>query len=399
MKKVFLLTLVSFSLINAGAQSKKAYAITADVKGSYNWISVKEIDLATGDVVRTVYDPTVQTPFQLKTVDGNILAARGAGDIPTVTGVAAAALDEKNQRLYFTNMRGSELRYFDLRSNTVTVVINSDQNFNTGQKNDETNVITRMAIAADGFGYALTNDGKSLVRFSIEGKPVVTNLGPVRDDSKNGGVSIHNQCTSWGGDMIADAYGNLYVFSMRGQVFRINPNTRVADHVGAVTGLPADFTINGAAVDAEGNVVVSSATNTSNYYRVNMGTLNALAVAKTGENVWNASDLASSNLAYRGGLNNTSVTPEVKGNNEISVYPNPVASSFINVSFAKVTPGKYTIELSDASGRKVISQVAEISGVQNQRINLPKSTAGGMYLVKVINADGKAVFNEKIVVQ
>lgn len=399
MKKVFLLSLMSFSLINAWSQSRKAYAITADVKGTYNWISVKEIDLSTGEVVKSVYDPTSRQQFQLKTVDGQNLSARGGQDIPTSTGVAAAAYDEKNQRLYFTNMRGNELRYFDLAAQTVTVVVNPDQQFNTGSKADESNVITRMAIGADGFGYALTNDGRNLVRFSLEGKPTITNLGAVRDDSRNGGVSIHNQCTSWGGDMIADAYGNLYVFSMRGQVFRINPNTRVAEHLGAVKGLPADFTINGTAVDAEGHVVISSAVNTGSYYRLNLGTMTALSIPKAGENVWNASDLASSNLAYRGGLNNTIVAPEVKGNDQISVYPNPVASSFINVSFEKITPGIYTIELLDASGRRVVNQVTEVTGVQSQRVNLPKSVSGGMYLVKVINADGKAVFHEKIVVQ
>ncbi len=399
MKKVFLLSLVSFSLFNANAQSKKAYAITGDVKGSYNWVTVKEIDLNTGEVVKTIFDPTVNTPYSLRTVNGQVMAARGYTDAPTYSGVAAAAYDEKNNRLYFTNMRGSELRYFDLKTNEVTVVVNPDAAFNTGEKNNEANVITRMVIAADGFGYALTNDAKNLIRFSTEGKPTITNLGSVRDDSKNGSISIHNLCTSWGGDMIADAYGNLYVFSMRGNIFKINPNTKVADHVGAVTGLPANFTINGAAVDADGHVVVSSSALTDNYYKINLGTLNAVAIQKSGDNVWNASDLASGNIAYRGGLNNPAVVAEVKGNDVISIYPNPVVSSFVNVSFEKVTPGRYTIELTDASGRKVINQVAEINGVQNQRVNLPRSTSSGMYMVRVINADGKAVFNDKIVVQ
>jgi hypothetical protein len=398
MKKVLLLSFVSLSLMNANAQSKKAYAITGDVKGSYNWVAVKEIDLSTGEAVRTIYD--VNTQFNLKSVEGQVLSSRSAFDQPTYSGVAAAALDEKNNRLYFTNMRGNELRYFDLNTNQVTVVVNTDLAFNTGEKNSgEANVITRMVIAADGFGYALTNDGNNLIRFSTEGKTVITNLGAVRDAAKNGAVSIHNQCTSWGGDMIADAYGNLYVFSMRGNIFRINPNTKVAEHLGTVEGLPANFTINGAAVDADGYVVVSSAALTDNYYKINLGTMNATAVVKSGDNVWNASDLASGNIAYKGGLNNPVVTPEVKGNNLISVYPNPVANSFVNVSFEKVTPGKYTIELTDASGRKVLNQVAEISGVQSQRVNLPKTTSGGMYLVRVINADGKSVFNDKIVVQ
>ena len=38
-------------------QANKAYAITGEVKGSVNWNTVREIDLATGEVIRTIYDP------------------------------------------------------------------------------------------------------------------------------------------------------------------------------------------------------------------------------------------------------------------------------------------------------------------------------------------------------
>jgi hypothetical protein len=399
MKKVFLLSLVSFSLLSANAQSKKAYAITGEVKGSFNWISVKEIDLGTGEVVKMVFDPAANAPVVMRNVDGQVMAARGHVDAPTYSGVAAAAFDEKHNRLYFTNMRGSELRYFDLSTSQVVVVVNTDAAFNTGDKSGEENVITRMVIGADGFGYALTNDGNNLIRFSTEGRPTVTNLGALIDAGKNGSVSVHNQCSSWGGDMIADAYGNLYVFSMRGNVFKVNPNTRVTEHIGTVSGLPANFTINGAAVDANGDVVVSSAVLTDSYYKINLGTFSAVAGPKLADQVWNASDLASGNIAYRGGPGSSIVAVEVKGNNLVSVYPNPVSTKFFNVAFEKIAPGKYTIELTDVSGRKIINEVADIKGIQSQKIALPGSAAAGMYLVRVINADGKTIFNDKIVVQ
>jgi hypothetical protein len=398
MKKVFILSLVSISLLSANAQNKKAYAVTADVKGGVNWISVKEIDLGTGEVVKTVFDPA-NTAVIMKNSEGQVMASRGYMDVPTYSGVAAAAFDGKHNRVYFTNMRGSELRYFDLNSSQLTVVTNTDASFNTGDKSGEENVITRMVIGADGFGYALTNDGKNLIRFSTEGKPVITNLGGLIDGSKNGGVSVHNQCSSWGGDMIADAYGNLYVFSMRGLVFKVNPSTRVADHIGTVSGLPANFTINGAAVDENGDVIVSSAVLTDSYFRINIGTLAATAGTKVVDQVWNASDLASGNIAYRGGPGKTVISTDVKGNDIISVYPNPVAAKFFNVAFEKITPGSYTIELTDVSGRKILNKVAAIEVIQSQKITLPASTAAGMYLVRVIDADGKTIFNDKIVVQ
>ena len=39
-------------------------------------------------------------------------------------------------------------------------------------------------------------------------------------------------CTSWGGDLVADAFGKLYVISMKKNVFEIDPQTMVADYKG-----------------------------------------------------------------------------------------------------------------------------------------------------------------------
>ncbi len=394
MKRAILLSALSLYFFNTQAQNNRAYAITSDVKGTYNWVTVREIDLGTGEVVRTIFDPSTQV--KAKIIGGK----RGEESIsPTNSGVAAAAYDSKRNRLYYTNMRGDELRYFDLNTKEATVVINADPNFNSGAKHIEANVITRMVIAADGYGYALTNDGGSLIRFTTDAKPTVTNLGALIDSKKNNGLSVKNQCTGWGGDMIADAYGNLYVFSMRGNVFVVNPATRVTEFIGSVKGLPASYTVNGAAVDANGDVLVTCASQTENYYRVNLGTLEATVLAKKGSDVWNASDLAGGNIAYAEAITQKESPKEIRGNNVISVYPNPVSNRFFNVNFEKVTPGMYTIELTDVSGRKVLNNIVNITGVQNQRVNLPRSTSGGMYLVKVLSTDGKAVYQDKVVVQ
>ena len=42
--------------------------------------------------------------------------------------------------------------------------------------------------------------------------------------------------------MIADNDGNLYVFSARNYVFKVNIETRVATYLGTIKGLPANFT-------------------------------------------------------------------------------------------------------------------------------------------------------------
>ncbi|WP_207493930.1 T9SS type A sorting domain-containing protein [Aridibaculum aurantiacum] len=408
MKKAILPSLaIAATLVSSTThgQSNRAFAITGDTKGSYNWTAVREIDLATGEVIRTIYDPNnAIQPYDAVTKSAIEVANHerySVKALPMVTGVAAAAFDGRSNRLYFTNMRADELRYFDLSTNENKVFFVRGMGMAGGNKYDEANVITRMAFASDGVGYGLTNDGNKLVRFTTDQKPQITDLGPLIDGKNNGKISVHSQCTSWGGDMVGDAYGNLYLISMRNHIFKINPETRVADYVGQVKGLPADFTSNGMVVNNEGEAVVSSAVLNSNYYRINMSTLEATPIHKKDEMVYNASDLANSNLLFQRTSSSEVITRnEVKGNNAVSVYPNPVATRFFNISFEKVPVGQYTIALTDVSGRLVFNRALSINVPgQVEKINLPRSAAGGMYLLKVTGADKQTVYSDKIVVQ
>jgi sugar lactone lactonase YvrE len=405
MKKVYLPSMAIAAVLlssSVNAQSNKAFAVTSETKGSFNWTVVREIDLGTGEVIRTLYDPSVNKKV---IYDAAVAEARIANNVgqfayPTAQGVAAAAFDADHNRLYFTNMRGYDLRYFDLNSGETRVVINNDMKFNTGVKYDEANVITRMTFASDGFGYALTNDGKSLVKFTTDQKPVVTNLGELID-AKGATISVHSQCSSWGGDMVGDAYGNLYLVSMRNHIFKINTQTRITEYVGQIKGLPSEFTSNGMAVDNDGNLVVSSAVISSNYYRVNISTLEAVEIKKDGENIYNASDLANSNLLYKKKSSNELISrAEVKGNYMVSVYPNPVTNKFFNVQFDRLVNGQYTLSLTDVSGRLVYEKALNINVTgQMEKINLPRGAGGGMYLVKLTGSDSKVVYSDKIVVQ
>jgi len=404
MKKKFLHSFAIAALIvsfQAKAQKNTAYAVTGKTKGNFTWNVIREIDLSTGEIVRTIYDPSVNKAVNYKAAPGTELKENLQLPSATGNGVAATAFDAVHNRLYFTNMRANELLYFDLKSNDLNVVVNNNPAFNSGNKYAEGNVITRMTFGSDGFGYALTNDGKSLIRFTTDQKPTVTNLGELIDGKKNGTMSIHSQCSSWGGDMVGDAYGNLYLVTYRNHVFKINPATKIADYIGPVKGLPAEFTSNGMVVDNNGDVIVTSATISDNYYRINISSLEATTVNKKDEKVFNSSDLANSNFLYQ----TKSIVPdkfvsEIKGNKEVSIYPNPVANKNFNVQFDKVPNGKYNLVLTDASGRNILSKSLNI-GVKGQveRISIPRSASGGMYLIKLTGGDSEVVYNDKIVVQ
>src|SRR5690606_40297062 len=130
-----------------------------------------------------------------------------------------------------------QLRYIDLRTMNVYYVTASDFTGMTVKSADQSNIITRMTIGDDGYGYALTNDGTNLIRFSTGKDFTVTNLGRLLDAPENNAVSVHNSCTSYGGDMIADNDGNLYILSARNHVFKVDIETRVATHLGSVKNL------------------------------------------------------------------------------------------------------------------------------------------------------------------
>jgi hypothetical protein len=407
MKKIILPSLALAAILSvsvSNAQSNRAFAITSDTKGTFNWNFVREVDLSTGEVIRNVYDPNtaIQPLDALTKAPINVSAAErySMKALPMVTGVAAAAYDEVTGRLYFTNMRGDELRYFDVNTNETNVFFVRGIGMAGGNKYDEANVITRMTFASDGFGYALTNDGKNLVRFTTDQKPTIMNLGELIDGKKNGTLSVHSQCSSWGGDMVGDAYGNLYMITMRNNIFKINPETRIADYQGQVKGLPADFTTNGLAVNNDGDLVLSSANFLSSYYKVNPATLDATEIKKSGDNLYNASDLANSNLLYGQKRSKDLVKAQVIGNSQLSVYPNPVANKMFSVQFDKVPGGQYNLSLSDVSGRLVFVKSLTIANAgQLERISLPRATAGGMYLIKLTASDNQVVYSDKIVVQ
>ncbi|CAN5117710.1 hypothetical protein BH11BAC6_BH11BAC6_16140 [soil metagenome] len=376
-------------------KSNVAFAITGQTKGDVSWNAVRQIDLSTGAEIKSIYTPK-DRPASFDALSGNRTIATTA---PTETFVAATAYDGKTNRLFFTPMHSNELRYFDLNQGTSSVYYVQNAPLKTFEEKSEGDVLTRMCFGADGYGYALTNDANHLIRFTSGSKIIISDLGSVKDGAENEDISIRNLCTSWGGDMIADAMGNLYVISMKKNVFKINPQTLVADFMGAISNIPADYTVNGAAVDASGKVVVSSASRTDYYYSVNLSTLQATAMPKKDQQVYNASDLASGHLAYED-VSDAKTNPSINvtGNSLVSVYPNPVPNKTIQVSFNKVSSGNQTIQISDVAGHKLLSKVVNVSTQATAQVNLPASVKSGVYIIKVTDANGKVSYSGKIVV-
>jgi hypothetical protein len=469
---------MSSFIISATAQDSKkqkepttGYAITAIEKGGRNWREVKLVNISTGEEMKSIYQSTqeiealnartkkpvvkkeiggvstltattieskinaqvkkkvVNLDDELNKAQGNTLAPtpvirkvvvisqKVQTDKPFATNSAAMAYDKKHERLYYTPMGINQLRFIDLKSNKIYYF--EDESFGVVKSfGDAPNQITRMVIASDGDGYALSNDGNHLIRFTTDKKQIITDLGVLSDDPNNGNFSVHNPA-GYGGDMVADANENLYLITANRSVFKISIETRVATYMGAIKGLPRGFSTNGAMVEEGSKVIVASSESTVGYYRFDLNTLQAERVSPEGE-VFNASDLANGNLAFekkkkkkkeeeivpeepKTTITETARTRQPETMTEetgtISVFPNPVTTGLVRVSFNDQPAGKYQVHLLDLNGKLVKAQEVIIGGkVQVVDFNIP-DVAKGSYLIKVTSESNRVSVTNKIVVQ
>lgn len=322
--------------------SNNAYAITSKVIGGFQWTEVKQISLDNGSVVKSIFDRSIPA---YNVFDGRsarplvyMMKNDSANDNQkqTFAGLSAAcAYDAKQNRLYFAPLFINQLRYIDLNGSIPSLYLfEQDKLVNAPDIEQEANQVTRMVIAADGNGYAMSNDGMHLVSFTTGKNPAITDLGAVNDAVENGEISIHDANTSWGGDMLADASGNLYVISALNHVFKINLQTRTATFLAKIKALPEGFTTNGAVVDEQGNIVVSSANFLTAYYKVDPETWQATAITSNSQ-LYNTSDLANERLLFQTEL----TKPEqILVKEKISLYPNPVKNSFFRITLRIKSP-------------------------------------------------------------
>ena len=402
--------------ITAMAQQtqRTAYAITGGQKGQFNWTEVKLIDLNTGAVLQSIYEngkslqvlnartgqPIANAMAKSTNVENN--------NLPFSTFSAACAYDKKHNRLYYTPMGINQLRYIDLNGKEPRVYYFEGEVFGSvSGLQDEANHVTRMVIGFDGNGYALSNDANHLLRFTTGKKPTITDLGNLVDGEKNGDVSVHNRCSSWGGDLIADAFGNLFLISARQAVFSVDIDKRIANFKGYISGLPANYTTNGAVVDGDGNVIVSSANSVNAYYTVDLNTLKSTAIPSQGQ-VFNTSDLANGNFALQKEADQKASAVsaaqvnrrDLIRNSNITMYPNPVTEGSVRLYFNNQQAGRYKLQLLDLAGRVLNEQMITIANkVQVEEMLLDPKFSRGMYMIKLLDGKKKALFSDKILIQ
>jgi hypothetical protein len=410
MRYKILLTTISLAvsfLSFAQQKSNYAYVITSPGNNkSVGWTEVKMIDLTTGQLIQNVYESNLSYSLfdarskkllresnKIAPLQTALSAATPLIREPFDTYSAAAAYDAKHQRLYYTPMGINQLRYIE--PNTGKIYYFNNEPFGVAKDlSDLANHITRMTFDSNNIGYALSNDGNHFISFTTDKNPIITDLGAVSDAASNKDVSIHSQQTSWGGDMVADRTGNLYLISAHQALFRINIQTKVATYLGTVTGFPANFSSNGAAVDDEGNLVVSSASSTAGYYVVDIPSLTCNKYGSC-DSSFVGSDLANGNFLFENKNAKTLVT------SKLSVYPNPVVNGMVYTNFNSLPAGKYSIQLLDQSGKLLSQKMVDIKFTgQVESIATGAQLSRGEYVVKVVAVQGnKNITVTKILVQ
>jgi len=458
MKKTLLLLVMISFITGAFAQKRKkaeqpltGYAITAVEKGGRSWKEVRLVNITTGEEIRSIYQSKQETEAlnartgnpvikkdmnvakapvkKIVNLDQELAAANGSNvrvktvtinnngnqyDKPFATNSAAMAYDKKHERLYYTPMGFNQLRYIDLKSNKIYYFENEPFGTVNGP-GDGANQICRMVIGSDGNGYALTNDGNHLIRFTTGKNPVITDLGALSDDASNTNYSVHSR-KGYGGDMIADASGNLYLLTANRNVFKISIESKVATYLGTIKGLPDGFSTNGAMVEEGSKVIVASSESAIGYYRFDLTTMQAEKVSTTAS-VFNASDLANERLAFAKNKKDRKNAEEPKQqvtediakksplqnamvNTGISVYPNPVTNGLVKVTFADQPAGKYSVELIDITGKLIQSKEINVnSSMHIEEVRIPRSVSGGNYLLKINGMNNNVSVTNKLVVQ
>lgn len=398
----FLLTTTSVSVIAQNQPDQFVYAITSIQKNGTDWPALRKLNTQTGEFSTILINGTDKSlslydAGTLKKVANMALDEHGNAVQQPAFGnsVAAIAYDRATNRIYFTPMTVDQLRYIDLSSMKIFSV--TDQTFSkAGNLTFIPGTISRMVIAPDGYGYTITNDGNHFFRFSTDGSPSITDLGELVDDAANN-ETIHNACGNAGGDLVADDAGSLYLISASNRVFKIDINSKRTSYLGAISGLPTNFSSNGAAVNEDGKLLLSSSVYTDGYFTVDPRTWIASPFKALNE-IYSSADLANSNIITTG--NSAMLNIPLAGTGKVKIFPNPISDDEFNVQFNNLRPGNYTVQLADATGNPVLLHKVRVTlPAQTETIHFSTYYAQAFYFLKVMDENNVTVNTQILVVE
>ncbi|SHE73539.1 T9SS type A sorting domain-containing protein [Chryseobacterium takakiae] len=386
MKKHLFPLFLLFIGINASAQ-QDFFALVGKDSPNIIFNDFRAVDANKGTSGETIFTDTSSAKVFSQTRNGAVTEDKNTYNNAQAVNMATLAYDASNNNLVYMPMFSSNIYVLNAKSREITLIENNVARVTACDINSH---FTRMATGYDGSIYAINNVGTQFIKISKSGNQYsVTDLGIITDDSANGKSSFTIMETGFGGDMIADAEGNFYVFSASGNVFKVLTKELKARFVGKIAGIPDNYSVNGSAVNSKGNVVIASAKGGS-LYEVDLNTLQAKQLP--GEQNLHIYDLASKYFA-----NDKAISANAFAN--IDLYPTRVNEKLINITINdKSVKGAVKLNVFDLSGKNVFVQSLSVKdGFLRQQVDLGNLVSGA-YLVNISDESGKVLLNKKIVV-
>ncbi|WP_447951413.1 T9SS type A sorting domain-containing protein [Chryseobacterium koreense] len=384
-RKLFTLAMLAFA---AGIFAQQdVYALTGKSSQAIQFSDFRAIDVNHGISGQIIFSSESAPQVFSQVQNRNVTETQNTFNNSQAVSMASLAYDQANGKLIYIPMFSGNIYVLDQKSKNITLV--ESQAIKTTSC-DLASHITRMATGADGNIYAMSNSGSQLIQISRkDGKYISVDLGMVKDDSANGENSLKVVTKGFGGDIVADLANNLYVFSASGNVFKVSLKSMTAQFIGKTSGLPENYSVNGAAVNSQGNVVVASAKG-EQMYEVAITDLQAKPIA--GNLKLPIYDLASPFLIGEK-LNLVSATGS-------DIYPTKVTEDQINVRIdGKKLHGNISVEVYDFSGVRILQKtLSNIQKINPQSVDL-NNLKSGIYVVSVLDQNGQVLMSKKIYVE
>lgn len=371
MKKVLLFGSILLAGTFVGAQD--IVVATGLTKGKIQFNDFRKIDSEQLHLSNVLLTKADKISFDSK--DSEVTKVCNCGNY------IAAMTESLNGDLFYLPMHGKQVVMVNSSSKNGQLIDIPNSNLNV---RDQSTFHARMTTAADGYMYSLNNIGSELLRISPNG--TVQNLGAVpqlEEFAKASGVVT----SVYGGDLLADAFGNIYAITASANVFKINVRNLNAEFLGSIKGLPEKFTVNGAAVDKDGKVILGTSSLHKALYSLDFETLEASFKADYDLSVY---DMSSPYFLRQAELD---AIVDLKSN--YSLYPTVVKTSQLNIVSNSNENAKLDITVWNINNKEVYSNAVNIQSVGEFQVNLGGSLQPGVYVLKAVNQDGNEVINTK----
>lgn len=379
---------VAFLFISAGLQAQQDFfALTGKDNTAIAFKDFRALDLKNGTSGAVIFSESSTAKIFSEDKRGIISEDKNSFNNSQAVGMAALAYNNSDNTLVYMPMFSSNVYILNPETKETILLENPSVKITSCDINSH---ITRMTTGYDGSVYAMNNSGTQLIQISKNnGKYAINNLGIVKDAASNGANSFTQMQTGFGGDMISDAQNSLYVFAAFGNVFKIDSKNMTATFIGKISGLPENYSVNGAAVNQNGNVVIASAKGLP-LYEVNMETFRATSL---GNNI----NLPIYDLASKYFLNERATNTNVYAG--VDIYPTKVTEQNFNVrANNKGIKGNVRVEVFNMEGKKVQDQkIIGNHGNYEGKIELYNALEG-LYIVNITDDSGKVISSNKILV-